>query len=169
MMLSIKDFLQSSDRILNFEGNLKKNESDYIIDGLGINFPISYKGHLYNLDDELKLDLLIEYEYNTKCDRCLKEMQNHVKTKLESYFIKDLRNIDDDAMTEYFTMNDEGIFLDDLIISQVITSMPGKVLCKEDCKGICPKCGKDLNQGPCDCKDESQVDPRFENLLNLFK
>ena len=45
--------------------------------------------------------------------------------------------------------------------------LPTKVLCKEDCKGLCPKCGKDLNLGSCDCKTKD-IDPRWQALSDLF-
>ena len=48
----------------------------------------------------------------------------------------------------------------------VVLNLPSKVLCKDDCKGLCPQCGKNLNDGPCDCKEP--VDPRLAGLLELL-
>ena len=56
--------------------------------------------------------------------------------------------------------------LDALAEEDVVLNLPSKVLCKEDCKGLCPQCGKNLNDGPCDCKEP--VDPRLAGLLDLL-
>ena len=53
--------------------------------------------------------------------------------------------------------------LGDLAAQTWLTSLPMRVLCKEDCAGLCPQCGKNLNDGPCDCKEE-ELDPRLEIL-----
>lgn len=53
-----------------------------------------------------------------------------------------------------------------LLWEQFQLAMPGKPLCREDCKGLCPKCGVNLNQGSCDCADE-EGDPRFAALRNV--
>lgn len=54
------------------------------------------------------------------------------------------------------------------VAAALLESLPMKVVCREDCLGLCPTCGKDLNTGPCDCR-ESQTDPRFDGLRALFK
>lgn len=170
MILNVKNFLESPDRTWEIKGVLEENESDYILEGIDIEFPIEYRGVLYNLNPEIKLDLSIKYKYNTSCDRCLKKLQKDVESFVCCYFIKDLGNLEDydDAMTEYFELKADGIDLSDIIISQVISDTNNKHLCSENCKGLCPKCGKDLNKGPCDCEQEREIDPRFEGLLNLF-
>ena len=61
--------------------------------------------------------------------------------------------------------------VDRLVFGELLLSMPGKVLCKDDCKGLCPVCGTDLNVTECDCEKES-LDPRmsvFKDILNNFK
>ena len=170
MLIEIKDFLSSSDQVMEVKGELDNQESDYNIDNLDLIWPIEFAGNIFKLDNDLLLDLCINYKYNTQCDRCLKPMVDEVEEHIKAYFTRDLMEKEDEATIEYFQLDEDGIFLDDLIISQVITSIPLKKLCKEDCKGLCHICGKDLNEGPCDCTiaEEVDVDPRFEKLLNLF-
>ena len=57
--------------------------------------------------------------------------------------------------------------LNELVYSEVIVSLPMKHLCKDDCKGICVKCGKNLNEGRCDCP-EKEIDPRLSALAELL-
>ena len=58
------------------------------------------------------------------------------------------------------------IDLDDILTTAVVLNMDSKLLCSEDCKGLCPKCGADLNLGPCDCKPE--MDPRLAVLQQFL-
>ena len=58
--------------------------------------------------------------------------------------------------------------LDELVYSEVVVSVPMKHLCKEDCKGICEKCGKNLNEGECGCP-KREIDPRLSVLADLLK
>ena len=168
MILRIKEFLSSPEHTMEIRGELKDQNSSYDISDLDLIFPITYSGNIFKLDKDLLLDLCINYKYNTQCDRCLTPMVEEVSSCFKAYYTQDVESKEDEATIEYFPLTEEGIFLDDLIISQVITSKPLKELCKDDCKGLCPECGKNLNEGPCSCKEELDVDPRFEKLLNLF-
>ena len=71
----------------------------------------------------------------------------------------------DDEETETFT--GDQIDLADYVKRGIIGELPMRVECREDCKGLCPICGKDLNDGDCGC-DRTIRDPRFESLRALF-
>ena len=58
--------------------------------------------------------------------------------------------------------------LDRIIYDEVLVNWPMKVLCKEDCAGICKKCGKNLNHGTCDC-EKTELDPRMAVIQDVFK
>ena len=57
--------------------------------------------------------------------------------------------------------------VDELVYTEVILNLPSKHLCKADCKGLCFKCGKNLNEGDCGCKSD-EPDPRFAKLRELL-
>ena len=57
--------------------------------------------------------------------------------------------------------------VDALIHNEILINLPMKVLCKEDCKGICKKCGMNLNMGSCKC-DQTELDPRMSKILDVF-
>ena len=57
---------------------------------------------------------------------------------------------------------------DEVVISDIILNYPQKYLCKDDCKGLCPECGKNLNEGDCGC-NKTQVDSRLEILKQLME
>ena len=60
----------------------------------------------------------------------------------------------------------QGIELDDLVKEEILLAVPGHILCREDCKGLCPVCGIDRNRESCDC-GTGQIDSRWEKLKDL--
>lgn len=172
MKLDLSTFLASGEKKYDFAGSLEKDESKYDIDNLNLIFPIKYCGNVYNLQTELVLHMEVHYSYDTECDRCLKPFCRDVQSHFEAYHYRTSEKPEDDALSNTFDLKDEEIELDDLIISHIITSRPTKNLCSEDCKGLCPICGHDLNEGPCLCDEavieEQVLDPRFAKLMDLF-
>ena len=73
-------------------------------------------------------------------------------------------NAEDDP--ELFLLQGDEIDLDEILSTCFILDMDSKFLCKEDCKGLCPDCGKNLNLGPCECR--KKIDPRFAVLEQLL-
>jgi uncharacterized protein len=69
-----------------------------------------------------------------------------------------------DADAELF--NGRTIDLDPILREQVLLALPMNVVCREDCKGLCPSCGRDLNEGPCQCESQTG-DPRLAVLRNI--
>ena len=67
---------------------------------------------------------------------------------------------------KYFIYDNDTLEITDIIRESILAVLPLKILCKDDCRGLCPKCGKNLNQGQCDC-DLHEVDPRLAILAKL--
>lgn len=114
-------------------------------------------GVLY-LEGELNVDTLCV------CARCLKEVVNPVKLKV-SAVIKEEETEEDSADTFYLDGNLADV--DEIIVNAFVLGTEERFLCSEDCKGLCPKCGADLNDGPCNCKAE--IDPRLAVLGQLLE
>lgn len=175
MKLDLSSFLSSNDVRLDFDGNLTDNDTDLNLEDLNLIYPVEYNGYIHDLTGELELCLNISYKFKTTCDRCLSPFINEKKTNYKGYNFKDTSLYDRDSVDEYFKVEEDSIDLSEIIFSQIITSIGGKNLCSEDCKGLCPRCGKNLNEGPCNCKvhdhslNEEEIDPRFGKLLDLFK
>ena len=97
------------------------------------------------------------------CSRCLREVPFHVPLKYEgkSDFLHPSEEDDLASCVE-----DKELDLDMLIFDEVVPQLPSRLLCKEDCKGLCPKCGCNRNEVKCDCTDK-EPDPRWAALRNL--
>ena len=102
------------------------------------------------------------------CDRCLEEVSVEIpfqiQRKLDMKLTEDQR-INDLDESSYLTGMD--LDVDQLVYLEVLMSWPLKVLCREDCKGICSQCGKNLNDGPCGCVEEPK-DPRMAAISDIF-
>ena len=103
-----------------------------------------------------------------KCDRCLREVTKEFtlqfSTQAVSPDVADEQEQDEErGFLEGYQLN-----VDSLISNEIITCWPMKILCKEDCKGLCSVCGKDLNEGKCDC-DTFVPDPRMAAIIDIFR
>lgn len=111
-------------------------------------------------------------EFEIACARCLEP----VHRKLENQFDLLFRPLGIDqtsseraisaAETEIGYYQESGLVLEDVLREQVLLSLPARTLCREDCKGLCPRCGRDLNSEPCAC-DSAPADQRWSALSEL--
>ena len=75
--------------------------------------------------------------------------------------------LQDESNVDIVPLENDTVDVDELARTAFILEMDTKTLCSEDCKGLCPRCGADLNLGPCSCKKE--VDPRLAALAKLLE
>lgn len=101
-----------------------------------------------------------------RCDRCLKRVDIPVSFTINE-LISETDILHPADADDYPYMKGYELDTDILIGNEILINWPGKILCREDCKGICPKCGKDLNQGDCGC-DTFEPDPRLAVLKDIF-
>ena len=124
--------------------------------------PVNIKGTATNTDGAVNIQAEGEVKVTMPCDRCVKDVNVDLSFPLEETYVAFGNATAED---ESYTGN--SVCLDGAVKKSILSSLPMKVLCKEDCKGLCPQCGKDLNTGECGCKTD-YIDPRFESLRSLF-
>ena len=121
------------------------------------------RGEIKNTAGIVTFKARVTFNLLTVCDRCAKDITLPVDMSFEHILVVSLNEEDNDD----FILIDASCFdCDELIRDDVILELPPKILCSDDCKGLCPKCGKDLNEGNCDCKKD--IDPRLEILKQLI-
>ena len=125
--------------------------------------PVQVAGTVRNMAGALQLTGRAETVLDTRCDRCLKPMDLEMSVPVETLLAEELEDEEND---EIVLLENGGVELDEVFSTACILAMDGKHLCKEDCKGLCPTCGKDLNEGPCNCGKE--LDPRLAVLAKLL-
>lgn len=125
--------------------------------------PVKVNGKIFTKADIVYLKLNISFIMDGFCDRCAEEVRKDYSIDIKKILVEELQNEDDD---NYIIVENHILDLDELINEEVSLGLPSKLLCKDDCKGLCQKCGANLNVKKCDCK--SDVDPRMQALLQLL-
>ncbi len=127
--------------------------------------PVKLCGSVSNKADLVELKATISYVYAAPCDRCgVMTEREHTVTVDKVLAVSAQSEENDDILLT----PDMKLDLDELIYSEVVVSIPMKHLCRDDCRGICPKCGKNRNEGDCACS-EKEIDPRLSALAELLK
>ena len=124
--------------------------------------PIHTTGKVVMVGSELFLEMNMEGQLTFNCSRCLDRVQMSFNRKLNKMLLtKESSDIDTIVVV------DNHLDLVETIKEEIIVSLPTKVLCSDDCKGLCPICGINLNYETCSCEDE-KIDPRFAILDDFF-
>ena len=128
--------------------------------------PVTAVGEVRNTADVYVLSGTVRTTLHGVCDRCACDVVRPVEYPLHAILAESLEN-DDGEEDPWLFLTEEGCAdLDDIVTTTFVLSMDSKFLCREDCKGLCCRCGKDLNEGPCDCRPEA--DPRLAVLKQLL-
>ena len=114
----------------------------------------------------------VDTRAQVECDRCLKPIELPVNADFELEYITG-SEYESSAVAELTeaemsvsVFDGDAIDVDEMVKEQVLLAVPTRMLCREDCKGICPQCGTDRNTGECKCVTED-IDPRWAALKNL--
>ena len=119
------------------------------IKGFGFSGPFKVKGTIVNRAGVVFLKYTAEFTLHICCDRCLIEFDRDYCFDFEHILVRSLSN--DSDLDDYVVTENDELDMDELAITDCLLSLPAKMLCREDCAGLCPVCGTDLNQGNCDC------------------
>ena len=141
-------------RKLKFSG---KFESDFAFEyedqgdlptfyGIVLDGPVSVSGTSILQGDDVYIDGAIKCKIVGECARCLKKVEREWSCEFSVVYAVTRQDEDD-----YLYQNGR-VDLTPAVEDAILTSIPTVIYCKSDCLGLCPSCGKDLNDGPCDCK-----------------
>ena len=125
--------------------------------------PVQAQGCVTNHAGALVLEGTVRSLLDLACDRCGKEFSREKAVPLDCLLADELEDEEND---EIVLLEGSEVDLDELVTTAFVLAMDTKNLCSEDCKGLCAKCGADLNLGPCGCRPE--VDPRLAALAQLL-
>jgi len=165
MKISLLEFIEGKEKRVEIEKNF---DEDFNINNLKFINTISILLQLYKVDDDISGSIKIKYEYTEECSRCLKKYKNIIE-KEENMFISSekISSENKDADVFYIQLQNGYIEIDDVVEEIFHINRPIKPLCDENCKGLCPECGTNLNDEKCDC-DTEEIDPRMEQLKDLL-
>ena len=129
--------------------------------------PVRLEGEVSDDAGAITLSATIPAHVTTRCARCGKPVEYDKETDVEFLLVKELEGEEDDLRDDVYLVESDVVELDDILIPELILDMEMAVVCDEDCKGLCPKCGKNLNQGDCGCVVK-EVDPRLAVLQKFL-
>ena len=163
MLLNVKPILNTPGKRLDFQFELDLSDVEFS-GRYPISRPVAVRGEVRNTAGILELTLNARTTLDAVCDRCGKEFKKEKDVPFACMLAEELQNEDND---EIELLEDGMVDVGDLARTAFILNMDIKTLCSEDCKGLCPRCGADLNLGPCSCKKET--DPRLAVLAKLLE
>ena len=125
---------------------------------------VNVKGRAYSKADVVHLELTVSFDFFGVCDRCAENFERQYSFEVAKIVVAHLENEEEDE--GYLITENDMVDLTDFVYQEIQLFLPQKMLCNDDCKGLCPQCGANLNKEKCDCKPA--VDPRMEALLALL-
>ena len=173
MIIDLKAIPQEGIRSFEFcldEDWWKSDDQNYQV--LGLSTPFTVKIVIYRAGDKFVLEGDLTGGLQVKCDRCLEVYNRDVRSEFRLFLALPSMDIDkaeiellDEDMEVGFTKGEE-VDLDEIIKEQIYLSLPIKLLCKENCLGLCPTCGCNLNEKECKC-EKDHGHPGFSKLKSL--
>ena len=156
-------------------GEVSKIDIDYKLKAEnigGINFPeeAHVSGELTDNAGYMRLCLSADLPYESECARCLAPVSGVFSLDFERTVTTE-GTIDEERLEEledeYVVLDGHELSVDDTLCEELVLSFPQRLLCSEDCEGLCPKCGKPKREGDCGCPTK-EIDPRLAVLAHFF-
>ena len=165
MLLGLSKIIDSPGASVTFSTTVDLSDLCY-----GVSYPVSEpvaaEGTVRNTAGVLVMTGAISTCIHGTCDRCARDFSREVRFPIDVVLVTELA--DEENEDEWvFPLEGDSADLDDIVRTVFVLNLDSKLLCKEDCKGLCPQCGKNLNDGPCNCRKE--LDPRFAALKQLLE
>ena len=164
MVLDLKRIFATENSVLEINHSLDMSNVDFM-GNYPLKNPVKIVGSVFNKASVVHLNLVIEYTFSAPCDRCGVDARHNHTVNVDKLLATAIERQESDTI---ITVPDMKLDVDEFVYSEVILDLPSKHLCKESCKGICYKCGKNLNEGECGCT-EKEVDPRIAKLMELLE
>lgn len=115
-----------------------------------------------------KVEGSVDLTFRTSCDRCLTEVPTRLTLQFHRIVASpDVISQENDEMDDISFMEDYQLNVETFVYDEILLNWPMKILCCPDCQGICPVCGKNLNEGECGC-DTFVPDPRMAVIKDIF-
>lgn len=162
MILDLEPIFNNEGMVKEFSYELDLSEQE--LSGVKpFSTPVRVSGSVGNHTGVVELSAKAEFVLDMNCDRCAKPIKLALTADV---FHTLVTSLNDEANDELLLINELRFDLDPLVTEDIFLELPSKFLCSDDCKGVCPKCGKDLNTGSCSC--EKEIDPRLAALKQLL-
>ena len=165
MLLGLSKIIDSPGASVPFSTSVDLSDLCY-----GISYPVTEpvvaEGQIRNTAGVLMMTGSIKTTIHGTCDRCASSFDRDIHFPIDVILVTELAN-EENEDEWVFPLEGDSADLDDIVRTVFVLNLDSKLLCDEDCKGLCHRCGKNLNHGPCSCQKE--LDPRFAALKQLLE
>lgn len=155
MTIELKKVFDAAGTALDIDGVIPVTELAEMQPYTDFAAPVGIKGRVTNRAGVVTLGVTVTALLSQCCDRCLKAFEREYVHDFSHTLVVSLANEsdeDDSGFEDYVVCPDNKLDIGELALTDLMLEMPTKILCKEDCLGLCPVCGKDLNEGECGCE-----------------
>ncbi len=168
MLIDISEIVSCENKEITKEVSIELNS---FISKLG-EFPITKKApidiRIANRENKrLLIQGDVDLTVSIPCSRCLEDVPTDIHFTIDKELELNGSEVNDEEMEDTDYLIGLNLDIDKLIYGEILVNWPMKVLCKEDCKGICKVCGMNLNKGNCDCQ-RTELDPRMAAIQDVF-
>ena len=165
MLLGLSKIIDCPGASLPFDVSVNLSDLCY-----GISYPVTEpvvaSGTVRNTAGVLMMEGELTTTIHGTCDRCASPFDREIHFPINVVLVTEMAN-EENEDEWVFPLEGDSADLDDIVRTVFVLNLDSKLLCKEDCRGLCPRCGKNLNDGPCNCQKE--LDPRFAALKQLLE
>lgn len=135
--------------------------------------PVAVELKLTNVGSRILVEGSLRARVQLACSRCAGDYDDLLEVRVDEQFlphdspeVPQGEDFEPEQLSVFTYENDE-IEIDEVVRQNLVASLPGRPLCAEDCRGLCPRCGVNLNEKACECKPEASIDPRWGPLQEL--
>ena len=165
MLLGLSKIIDCPGASVSFSTSVDLSDLCY-----GVSYPVTEpvraEGTVRNTAGVLVMTGDINTTIHGVCDRCARDFDREVHFPIDVVLVTEMAN-EENEDEWVFPLEGDSADLDDIVRTVFVLNLDSKLLCKEDCAGICHRCGTNLNEGPCSCQKE--LDPRFAALKQLLE
>lgn len=164
MLLGLSKIIDSPGASIPFSTSVDLSDLRYGITQ-PVSEPVLAEGTVRNTAGVLMMKGNVTTTIHGICDRCATEFSREIDFPIDAVLVTELSN-EENEDEWVFPLVGDSADLDDIVRTVFVLNLDSKLLCKDDCKGLCCRCGKNLNDGPCTC--EKEIDPRWAALKQLL-
>lgn len=165
MMLGLAKLIDCPGASVSFSTSVDLSDLCYGV-SRPVSEPVLASGTVRNTAGVLVMTGDIRTCIHAVCDRCAAPFDRDVHIPIDVVLVTEMAN-EENEDERVFPLEGDSADLDEIVRTIFVLNLDFKLLCKEDCKGLCFRCGKNLNDGPCSCQKE--LDPRFAALKQLLE
>lgn len=162
MVVDVSPILKEIGGKIEISGEVCVPEEEF--SGVKFTSPANLSGNITNNGETLILSAHVNCHAAAVCARCLKDIEVIFDIDISEMLAQGNFSGEDDI----YIFENESVDLTEIVVNNLLINISGKYLCSDDCKGLCPVCGTDLNVSGCSC-DTAVIDPRWAALADIMK